>query len=62
MRDEEHRKQGQAILKATGGSKKEAKGGDEHSDDIESDVDEMGTIHLIESLDPESKKVLNALV
>ena len=32
------------------------------SDDIDSEVDEMGTIHLIESLDPESKKVLNALV
>ena len=26
------------------------------------DVDEMGTIHLIDSLDPESKKVLNSLV
>ena len=26
------------------------------------DVDEMGTIHLIDSLHPESKKVLNSLV
>lgn len=26
------------------------------------EVDEMGTIHLIESLDPEAKKVLNSLV
>ena len=26
------------------------------------EVDEMGTIHLIDSLDPESKKVLNSLV
>jgi len=26
------------------------------------DVDEMGTIHLIDSLDPDSKKVLNSLV
>ena len=26
------------------------------------EVDEMGTIHLIDSLDPEAKKVLNSLV
>ena len=26
------------------------------------EVDEMGTIHLIDSLDPDSKKVLNSLV
>ena len=30
--------------------------------DINADVDEMGTIHLIDSLDPDSKKVLNSLV
>ena len=63
VRDEEHRKQGQAILKATGGLKKrDGEADNSGSDDIDSEVDEMGTIHLIESLDPESKKVLNALV
>ena len=63
VRDEEHRKQGVAILKATGGLKKgNGEADNSGSDDIDSEVDEMGTIHLIESLDPESKKVLNALV
>ena len=63
LRDQEHRKQGQAILKATGGQRKENNAGDNNGSDYEdSEVDEMGTIHLIESLDPESKKVLNALV
>ena len=31
-------------------------------DESDVEVDEIGTIHLIESLDPESKKILNALV
>lgn len=35
-------------------------GGNNEQGQIE--VDEMGTIHLIDSLDPESKKVLNSLV
>ena len=59
--------QGEALLKATGGPKRKKKknrGGApaEDSPGTDVEVDEIGTIHLIESLDPESKKILNSLV
>ena len=67
VRDALQKKQGEALLKAAGGSaKKAAKGSKKKkqmkpkSEDLE--VDEMGTIHLIESLDSKSKKILNGLV
>ena len=66
-RDEMQKTQGEALLKATGGpkkKKKKSKGGAQAEDSPGTDVevDEIGTIHLIESLDPESKKILNSLV
>ena len=51
------------LLKAAGGKPIQIKGKNKNlptSQDLE--VDEMGTIHLIETLDPDSKKLLNGLV
>ena len=62
-RDATHKKQGQALLKAAGGKQLKAKGKSKYMPTCKDlEVDEMGTIHLIETLDADSKKVLNGLV
>ena len=62
-RDAIHKKHGSMLLKAAGGEPIQTKGKNKKlptCQDLE--VDEMGTIHLIETLDADSKKLLNGLV